>query len=130
MNEDKELLRKYGKKNPYRTPEGYFDDFAGKLMQQLPDTAAPCTGQTPERLRTIDRIKPWCYMAAMFAGLLFSFRWIVGDAGTADLPTERVDLVSDMEEEDLEPLMDQLLMDDYTLYQYLTEADADLLLHE
>ena len=45
MNEDKDLQKKYGKKNPFTVPENYFGDFAEKLMQQLPEkeTAAPQT---------------------------------------------------------------------------------------
>ena len=37
MKEDKDLLKKYGKKNPFTVPEGYFQDFSEKLMEQLPE---------------------------------------------------------------------------------------------
>ena len=62
MKEDKDLLKKYGKKNPFTVPEGYFQDFSEKLMEQLPEKEV-----MPEpEIRMWDRIKPWVYMAAMF----------------------------------------------------------------
>lgn len=30
MKEDKDLLKKYGKKNPFTVPEGYFQNFNEK----------------------------------------------------------------------------------------------------
>lgn len=37
MKEDKDLLKKYGKKNPFTVPEGYFQNFNERLMEQLPE---------------------------------------------------------------------------------------------
>lgn len=37
MKEDKDLLSKYGRKNPFTVPEGYFQDFNERLMEQLPE---------------------------------------------------------------------------------------------
>ena len=75
MKEDKDLLKKYGKKNPFTVPEGYFQDFSEKLMEQLPEKEV-----MPEpEIRMWDRIKPWVYMAAMFVGLMFTVRAFVGE---------------------------------------------------
>ena len=35
MNEEKDLLKRYGRKTPFRVPDGYFENFADRLMEQL-----------------------------------------------------------------------------------------------
>lgn len=40
MKEEKILKEKFGAVNHFTVPEGYFDSFADKLMEQLPDTEA------------------------------------------------------------------------------------------
>ena len=37
MKEDSVLKEKIGTKNPFRTPEGYFDTFSERIMQQIFD---------------------------------------------------------------------------------------------
>ena len=74
MKEDKDLLSKYGRKNPFTVPEGYFQDFNERLMEQLPEKEV-----MPEpEIKIWDRIKPWIYMAAMFVGLMFTVRTFMG----------------------------------------------------
>ena len=120
MNEDKDLLRKYGREAPYSTPEGYFDDFTARLLERLPEVEA-----APEpRVTRWSRVKPWVYMAAMFCGLMLSVRMLVGTGGgDSDMTGETI---SGYTVEELDAIMDKTMMDDYTLYQYLTEADFDI----
>lgn len=40
MKEEKILSDKFGKENHFSVPEGYFDSFADKLMEQLPEPEA------------------------------------------------------------------------------------------
>lgn len=40
MKEEKILRDKFGKANHFTVPEGYFDSFADKLMEQLPEPEA------------------------------------------------------------------------------------------
>lgn len=40
MKEEKILSDKFGKGNHFSVPEGYFDSFADKLMEQLPEPEA------------------------------------------------------------------------------------------
>lgn len=36
-NEEKYLRERFGQKNPFRVPEGYFDQLAEQVMSQLPE---------------------------------------------------------------------------------------------
>ena len=114
---DLELQKKYGKKNPYTVPEGYFDRFTEALMERLPEKEAT----TPPEVKLWDRVKPWVYMAAMFAGLMFTIRAFVGNTQEGNDAN-----LSDMPDEYIESIVNQTMMDDYELYQYLTDADAGI----
>ena len=37
LKEEKYLNEVMGRKNPFRVPEGYFDDFADRMMEMLPE---------------------------------------------------------------------------------------------
>ena len=116
MKEEDELLKKCGTKNPFMVPEGYFDNFSKELMNKLPEkeqTSAP-----QETITTWQRIKPWIYMAAMFCGLMFSVRVVVGPP-KQDTPIFTAAETEQFSDEYIETILDHSMMDDYTLYQSL-----------
>lgn len=123
MKEEKNLLEKCGKKNPFTVPEGYFESFTDKLMEQLPEKES----QEVPKIGMWQRIKPWVYMAAMFCGLMLSVRVFVGEK-TGNTPEEIPDIInlSELPDEAIDPIFNQTMMDDYTLYQYLTDADTEI----
>lgn len=52
-------------------PDGYFEDFALKMSGQLPfreELDTPLASQSTQKSSTWMRIRPYAYMAAMFAG--------------------------------------------------------------
>ncbi len=120
MKEEDELLRKYGAQNPFAVPEGYFERFAEELMGKLPEKAVAA----PEEVTLWQRVKPWVYMAAMFCGLMFTIRVIVGPS-KQNTPLFTSAEVEEFPDEYLESILDHSMMNDYTFYQYLTEADID-----
>ncbi len=71
MNESKNILTQINHKDGLTVPEGYFDDFATKMVNALPhrdEAESPDTIILPTpNLWT--RIRPYVYMAAMFAGI-------------------------------------------------------------
>ena len=69
MKDDKDLMAKCGKERPFKVPDGYFEHFHEQLMSQLPETAP--TAEPASKVTLMTRIKPWIYMAAMFAGIIF-----------------------------------------------------------
>lgn len=117
-NNDLELQKKYGKQNPFSVPEGYFDHFAEELMNKLPEKEV----KTLPEIKMWDRVKPWVYMAAMFVGLMLTIRAFVDSTQTDN----DLNSLSDMPDEYIEAIVDQTMMDDYELYQYLTDADTGI----
>lgn len=66
MNKDKELKDKYGTAGGWKIPEGFFDEVFAKISSELP--AYPEAPKKMELSRW-QRVKPYIYMAAMFAGI-------------------------------------------------------------
>lgn len=66
MRQEDKLKEKTGQRLPYKVPEGYFKSFKDNLMQSLPEYPEK---PVPKRLTGWQRIKPYVYLAAMFAGI-------------------------------------------------------------
>lgn len=63
--EESKILDKLGKNPGFKVPENYFNDFNAKLLESLPDVKI-----TEEVKPTMwVRVRPFIYMAAMFAGV-------------------------------------------------------------
>jgi hypothetical protein len=59
-------LNKYGKNPGFKVPENYFDDFNRRMADMLPDVEITPIDVKPSMWQ---RVKPFAYMAAMFAGV-------------------------------------------------------------
>lgn len=64
-NEDK-ILRYVGRRTGMKVPDGYFDKFVVETMANLPEYPEKPVARPMTRWQ---RIKPYVYMAAMFAGI-------------------------------------------------------------
>ena len=120
MGKEDNLLRKVGTGNPFRVPDQYFEDFTQELMNKLPEKE-PMTSM-PE-ITFWQRVKPWIYMTAMFCGIMLSVKIFVGNPSKDEFPVISQTEVENLPDEDLEIMIDRIMMDDYTLYQYLTDAN-------
>ena len=120
MGKEDNLLRKVGTENPFRVPDQYFEDFTQELMNKLPEKE-PMTSM-PE-ITLWQRVKPWIYMTAMFCGIMLSVKIFVGNPSKDEFPAISQTEVENLPDEDLEIMIDRIMMDDYTLYQYLTDAN-------
>lgn len=65
-HEDFTILKKYGKDPGFKVPENYFDDFNTRMAQMLPDVEITPIDVKPTMWQ---RVKPFAYLAAMFAGV-------------------------------------------------------------
>ena len=66
MNQEERLKEKFGTDAGWKVPEGYFDSFYTNM-----ETILPPMPQAPMeiKLSTWQRMKPYLYLAAMFAGI-------------------------------------------------------------
>lgn len=126
MKEDTELKKKIGKENPFKVPEGYFENIVPEIMKQLPEAEA----QESVEITMWERVKPWVYMVAMFCGLMFGLRVMMMDKPVnKEMNTDNVSMTDSVQgtpDEYIDSILDQAMMDDYTLYMYLTDADLEI----
>lgn len=66
MKKDDNILERFSKEPGFRVPDGYFENFAKRMADSLPEkTEDPTVRQNAVWLK----IRPWVYMAAMFGGV-------------------------------------------------------------
>ncbi|MDR0798727.1 MAG: hypothetical protein LBN18_03080 [Dysgonamonadaceae bacterium] len=97
------------KENPFRTPEGYFDQLTSQIMSQLPEKIEPEAKIVP----LWSRIKPWMYAAAAIAGITLTIN-LLGYNPFANKGTLNLTSASEIDE----------------FYQYYEEQFADQSYHE
>lgn len=127
MKEEDKLLKKVGTDNPFTVPENYFEHLTSEVMNKLPEQEEPQF--VMKEVTTWDRVKPWVYMAAMFVGAAL----IIKVASYNPNPFEDKQIATTDAAADSEMVYDgyidyavtQSMMDDYSLYVYLTDASAD-----
>lgn len=66
MKEEEILKNKFGTTGGFKVPDNYFENFALEISEKLPEYPAKPEVQP---LSTWQRLKPYVYMAAMFAGI-------------------------------------------------------------
>ena len=126
MKEDTELKNRIGKENPFKVPEGYFENIVPEIMKQLPETEV----QEEVEVTMWERVKQRGNMGDMFCGLMFGLRVMMNDRPVSTSinagDVSMTDSVQGIPDEYIDPILDQAMMDDYTLYMYLTDADLEI----
>ena len=119
MKEEQDILKKVGTKNPFRVPEGYFENFSQELMSKLPEKEA----YIPEPEANLwTRIKPWLYMTAMFMGIMLSVRIFVGEPQKEDFPISMAE-AEQLSAEEWENIANNIMAQNYGLYEFLSENE-------
>ena len=65
-------------RDPFKVPEGYFDNFASRMMERIPQEQPSV--ELPRRVswwrsEKFAKVKPYLYLAATFCGLYFGM-WV------------------------------------------------------
>ena len=70
MKKEENNLDRLKGTNPFTVPEGYMEGLTERIMSQLPEKPE----ERAKRISLMDRVRPWLYMAAVFAGLGLFFK--------------------------------------------------------
>ncbi len=123
MKEEDNVLRKVGTGNAFQVPEGYFENLTMQVMDRLPEKEKPAFRQ--KRVSLWDKVKPWTYMAAMFVGAALIIRVASTDHSPVDdrmVSEAELEMISD---EYIHEAVNGSMLDDYSLYMYLSDASLD-----
>lgn len=122
MKEEDKLLKKIGTENPFRVPEGYFEGFTSDLMSRLPEKEKTDVYREPT---TWEKVRPWLYMAAMFVGAALIIRVASTGEPASETQQQLAADDTDIELEYISTAIENTMMDDYSLYVYLTDESAE-----
>lgn len=123
MNKEEEYLHEhFGTENPFRVPEDYFEDFAARLMSQLPEQPASSGAQVvpmPSRRwwQNPRRIAVAACLAVVLAGTGIGIAF--HSNGSAPMPTAKVQ--SQNSDSSLEEMADYAMMDAGDFYAYVSD---------
>ena len=122
MKEDLDILSKLGKDSGFKVPENYFADFNTKMMESLPKPNL--TPQVKPSLWV--RVRPYVYMAAMFAGIWCMMRVFNDMSGATSTKAQIQAIVDGLEDEkNIDDLMLQEGLNEYDILTYEDSVDAE-----
>ena len=105
------------RKRPFTVPENYFEDFHHRLMQELPEQEVQS-----KKLHhlTIGRIRQWSAAAAITLMLIVSATALYQYSNWHTIDTG---LTEKERDEYIESIFDNYTIDEYNIYNYLTNYD-------
>ena len=123
MKEEDFIRKKCGDGNPFRVPEGYFEQFSADLMQKLPEKeASPLSIPLPSRRKPALRAA-WYAAAATVCGIvLFGTHYFRSSRLNAPMPTYSTEYVESGEVY-MDDLLDYAMVSNQEIAMYLTETD-------
>lgn len=117
INEERYLVERVGRENPFRVPEGYFDTLVSEVMARV-DATAPLA---PRKARVV-WLRPVLYAAASVCALFFSVTaYHAFNRQPADAPVaQQMETVSHQSEDSFEEAADYLMVDNQDIYACLS----------
>lgn len=122
MKEELDILSKLGKDSGFKVPENYFADFNKKMMESLPEPAL--TPQVKPSLWV--RVRPYVYMAAMFAGIWCMMHVFNDMSGVSSTKSQIQAIVNGLDDEkNIDDLMLQESLNEYDVLTYEDSVDTE-----
>ena len=122
MKEEDTLLKKIGKEHSFKVPDGYFENLTSEVMNKLPEKEKVAFKE--EHVSTWTRLKPLFYMAAMFVGAALIIRVASSDHKPVAVTAMEAD-TEQVSDEMIDVALDRAMLDDYSLYVYLSDASVE-----
>lgn len=124
MKDEQSNLERLKGKQPFKLPEGYMEGLTADIMSRLPEK----THENVKRISLMDRVRPWLYMAAVFAGLGLFFKGIIGLGPQNEAAPKALVVKTGQPVDSLEALPSQEEDEDYR--EYIEAQYTDYLLAE
>ena len=115
-------------RNPFKVPEGYFEDAAARIMASLPqkaEQAVPTVTYKTEKVTLFTRIKPYLYLAATICGLAFGVKVYEYQQHylTERQPVAAVQITDEDIDEYVNEVCDFAMLDAQDIYAYATTGE-------
>ncbi len=127
MNKKENTLDRLKGKQPFRVPDGYMEGLTNRIMESLPEPPV----MEAESVSLVERIRPWLYLAAVFAGMGLFFKAIIGvDSVREDTLSDTLLVRSEVPSASLEAIESEAAQEEADYLEYIEERYANYLLRE
>lgn len=127
MNKKENTLDRLKGKQPFRVPDGYMEGLTDRIMESLPEPPV----MEAESVSLVERIRPWLYLAAVFAGMGLFFKAIIGvDSAREDTLSDTLLVRSEVPSASLEAIESEAAQEEADYLEYIEERYANYLLRE
>lgn len=127
MNKKENTLDRLKGKQPFRVPDGYMEGLTNRIMESLPEPPV----MEAESVSLVERIRPWLYLAAVFAGMGLFFKAIIGvDSAREDTLSDTLLVRSEVPSASLEAIESDAAQEEADYLEYIEERYANYLLRE
>ena len=127
MNKKENTLDRLKGKQPFRVPDGYMEGLTNRIMESLPEPPV----MEAESVSLVERIRPWLYLAAVFAGMGLFFKAIIGvDSAREDTLSDTLLVRSEVPSASLEAIEAEATQEEADYLEYIEERYANYLLRE
>ena len=126
MIQEENIIRQHDSgRNPFRTPDGYFENFTDRMMARIAEEAPRQT--EPAKVKVVE-LRPWRTMMRYAAAILVAAFCIGGGTllfNRLQTPEQLLDndaMELAWDDDDLDDVLDYELVDNSQIAYYLTEA--------
>ena len=127
MNKKENTLDRLKGKQPFRVPDGYMEGLTNRIMESLPEPPV----MEADSVSLVERIRPWLYLAAVFAGMGLFFKAIIGvDSAREDTLSDTLLVRSEVPSASLEAIESEAAQEEADYLEYIEERYANYLLRE
>ena len=127
MSKKENTLDRLKGKQPFRVPDGYMEGLTNRIMESLPEPPV----MEAESVSLVERIRPWLYLAAVFAGMGLFFKAIIGvDSAQEDPLSDTLLVRSEVPSASLEAIESEAAQEEADYLEYIEERYANYLLRE
>lgn len=122
-------LKNMTKENPFRVPEGYMEGLTARIMKQIPEETPQAVPQT---VSLMDKIRPFIYLAAMFAGLGLFFEAVtyLDNSEEETIAPDSLLVSTDIPNNSLFTVQSEEINEDEEYLAYIENQYADALIQE
>ena len=121
IKEEKYLVDRFGKKQPFSVPEGYFDQFASQFMEQLPEREEEAVVVRLDSHSRWSTIRRWSVAACLAIALAGAGMWAFqGESPKATAAAEASQFAASNYNTAIDQAADYAMMDNGDIYAYVS----------
>lgn len=123
MNKNDKILPQFGHNDGMTVPDGYFAEFAADLKAKLPDRPELLAPPATATRTWWQRLRPYAYMAAMFAGVWCMLKMITMITSTGIQPLDSNPVIAEAFNNDA--FVNEYVISDLNQWDIYDEMMAD-----